>query len=542
MEFKSDGGPLSDSDLIAAVVCLANTSGGHIYVGVEDDGAVTGLHPKHANVDTLAAFIANRTNPSLSVETSLVTVEDTDVVCIGVPRSERVVATSEGLIQRRRLRSDGTPECVPYYPHEMLRRESDLGALDYSALPIRAATAADLDPLERARLRRIVQGFAGDAALGELTDEELDLALGLLVRHEDVVVPTVAGMLLIGQEASIVRLVPTHEVAFQVLDGTEVRVNDFYRTPLLRTFERVVEQFTARLTLEELQVGMFRIDVPNFDSRAFREAFVNALVHRDYTRMAAVYVRWELDGIVISSPGGLLEGVNLANLLTVEPRPRNRLLADIFKRLGLTERTGRGVDLIFDGLLRYGRSGPDYSRTDEHTVVVRLPGGEADLEMARLVVQEENRRQSRLPVAALIALSELRRQRRLDTRSLSIAMQRDEASARSVLEQLVEAGLVSSHGATRGRTYTLSPVAYRSLGHRAEYVRQAGFSELQGKQMIQEYVTKHGRITRRDVVDLCGVSSDQAKRILNSLQRDEILDLVGKGRGAYYIQGARLSA
>lgn len=51
--------------------------------------------------------------------------------------------------------------------------------------------------------------------------------------------------------------------------------------------------------------------------------------------------------MTLSNPGGFVEGVTLENLLVTDPRPRNPLLADIAKRLGLAERTGRGIDLIF---------------------------------------------------------------------------------------------------------------------------------------------------------------------------------------------------
>lgn len=50
LEFKSDSPnaePMPDTDLVEAVVCLANTRGGRVLLGVEDDGAITGLHPKH---------------------------------------------------------------------------------------------------------------------------------------------------------------------------------------------------------------------------------------------------------------------------------------------------------------------------------------------------------------------------------------------------------------------------------------------------------------------------------------------------------------
>ena len=59
---------LPDRDLIAVVVYLANTEGGSLLLGVEDDGEVTGLHRSHLNMQGLAAFIANKTTPSVSVE------------------------------------------------------------------------------------------------------------------------------------------------------------------------------------------------------------------------------------------------------------------------------------------------------------------------------------------------------------------------------------------------------------------------------------------------------------------------------------------
>jgi ATP-dependent DNA helicase RecG len=106
-----------------------------------------------------------------------------------------------------------------------------------------------------------------------------------------------------------------------------VRVNDFYRTPLLKTFERIQEQFEARIEEEEMQWGLFRVAIPTYDPRAFREALVNAIVHRDYSVLGAVYVRLQDNTLSISNPGGFVEGGTLDNLLVVEPKPRNPSLA-----------------------------------------------------------------------------------------------------------------------------------------------------------------------------------------------------------------------
>jgi ATP-dependent DNA helicase RecG len=534
VEFKSDRNRLSDRDLVVTVVCLANTEGGEIYLGVEDDGTVTGLHPTHQNLTGLTALIANRTTPPLTVRVEALEVERRRIAKIAVPKSRQMVATADGLLQRRRVKSDGLPECVPFYPHEFLQRQSDLGLLDHSAMPIPSASTNDFDPLERERLRQCIERYRGDPSLIALDDDELDGALGLARRADGRVVPTVAGLLILGREAALREHLPTHEVAFQVLNGTQVRVNDFYRTPLLKTFERIEEQFRARLVEDEIPFGLFRVPVPNYDPRAFREALVNALIHRDYARLGAVHVRWEAEAIVVSNPGGFIEGVTLDNLLVVEPRPRNPLLADAIKRIGLAERTGRGIDLIYEGMLRYGRPAPDYRRSDSRSVVVVLPGGEADLGILRIVINEETRLGHSLPIGSMIALSLLRHERRIDTGRLAQEIQRDEIAARKVLERLVEAGLVEAHGVKKGRTYTLSHDVYQALGQRAEYVRQVGLDPIRQEQKVLDRIKSQGRIARKDVASVCRISDAQASRLLRKLAREGKLVMVGSGRGAYY--------
>lgn len=186
---------------------------------------------------------------------------------------------------------------------------------------------------------------------------------------------------------------------------------------------------------EELQVGLFRVPVPLVDMGAFREAVANALIHRDYHRLGGVHVRLEDDALVVSNPGGLVDGVTLANLLVTEPRPRNRALADAMKRIGVVERSGRGVDTIYRGLLKFGRPAPDYSRTDAHNVVLRLPTGPADLEFRRMVVDEERRRNAELPIDSLIALGALRELKRLTVEELAHRIQSG-CSVRPFFDQL----------------------------------------------------------------------------------------------------------
>ena len=94
LEFKSDVKCLSDRDLVATVVSLANTEGGDLLLGVEDDGAVTGLHPNHANVMGIPSLIANKTNPAISVRVESHEIQNKPIARIAVPKLRQLVSTS----------------------------------------------------------------------------------------------------------------------------------------------------------------------------------------------------------------------------------------------------------------------------------------------------------------------------------------------------------------------------------------------------------------------------------------------------------------
>lgn len=533
VELKSDREKLSDAALIEAVVCLANTDGGSVYLGVEDNGEVTGLHRSRRNSTGLPAMIGNRTSPRVAVSVAELDVDGMRVLRINVPKSDQIISTTDGKVRRRVLDAHGLPECVPMLPLEIPTRLSDLGRLDASAQSVPGATLDALDPVERARLRQFVQTYGGDRALAELTDDELDGAMGLVTGSGRERAPTLAGLLLIGRESALRELVPTHEVAFQRLDGESVRLNEFTRAPLLRAFEWLDTLFLPLNPEEEVQVGLFRVAVPRVDRRAFREAIANALAHRDYTRLGTVHVRLDNEALTVSNPGGFMEGVTQDNLLTTEPRPRNPRLADALKRLGLAERTGRGVDLIYRGLLRYGRARPDYSRSTRTSVVLRMPAADADLNFLRLILDAEERGGS-MPIDSLIALACLRDQRRVTTEDIEHAIQKDRAAAKGTLEKLVEAGLVEPHGNTNARTYMLASNVYATLDQQVEYARQAGFSQLQHEQLVLRYLETNQEIRRNDVVDLCRVSEDQASRLLRGLVAGGRLVMEGTRRWARY--------
>ena len=520
------------------LVGLANTDGGWLFLGMEDDGTPTGVDNQHKNHQFMQASIQDNTVPSLFVRTHMEEWDGHPVLAIEVPISRQLMMTSEGKYLRRRIKRDGTPETVALKPYEILQRLSYIQALDPSAQVIEDLPAeVALSPLERERLRNMIRVYHGDAALLDLSDHELDRALGFVRERNTEWFPTIAGLLMIGHEQYIRQYVPSHEVLFQVLDGVNVLANPpAMHTSLLQTFEKVDLLFQSRIIEQELQIGMFRVPIPNYEKDAFREGFVNALVHRDYFRVGAVQVQLQKAALSISSPGSFLEGISPDNILTASPTPRNVLLAEAAKRIGLAERTGRGIDKIYTVMLRSGHAIPDYSASTNTSVVLRLNSAELDESYIKMIISEEERLQKAMPLDALIVLSVLKTERRATIKLLSSKIQKPISDTRCVVEWLIELGVVEGVGNGSARRYMLSSKVYSITNNKAGYTRQRGWDTLQERELILAHLNQYNKITREDVVELCRCTQNHASWLLRQLVQSKVIQLCGAGRGAFYKQ------
>ena len=535
---------LPDPELIDTVVALSNTNGGELYLGVEDDGTPTGVHKDHRDTTQLAALIANKTIPPVGARVSTLflasdgTADDGDkqVTLVEVPRSKAIVASSSGKIMRRRLKSDGTPESAPLYPYEIITRLSTLGQLDYSAFPVPDTSVEDFSPDEITRLRDVLaKNRNSDQALLELPDDEVLAALRMTTVVDGKVTPTVTGILLAGRPEVLMRTIPTSAATFQVLDGTEVRINQDFEQPLLYTIEKMREMLDPWNPEREFEDGLFRQSVPEFDRRAFREALVNAFGHRDYAAVGRVRVLIDDEGLTIANPGGFVEGVTAENLLTVEPHGRNECLMSALKRIGLAEKTGRGIDRIFEGSLFYGRPLPDYSGTTSANVSVFIARSAPDELFMRMLNEEREKTGEPLSLRSLLVLDALKQQRRLTVSDLSSQLHLTDAVMRATVEALVEAGLVEARGSSTARSYMLSGKVYARSGRGADFVRQSDIDKVRYPELIMKLAKQQdGSVATRDVENLLHLHRKQAYRLLVKLVADGDLVLVGRGGGAHY--------
>ena len=225
----------------------------------------------------------------------------------------------------------------------------------------------------------------------------------------------------------------------------------------------------------------------------------------------------------------------MKNILTVEPHGRNPALADALKRIGLAERTGRGIDRIFTGSIIYGRPLPDYSESNERSVKLFISRSHPDLAFAKMIAEEQSKSGRFLPINSLLILSALRTERRLDLHRLMEATNISESRLKANIETLVEKGFVEAIGAGRGRTYILSAKVYITANNTAAYVRQAGIDSIRQPELILQYVKAQGSITRGEAAALLGVSNQQAYLTLKKIVSQNKLIATGTTRNMKYV-------
>ena len=133
----------------------------------------------------------------------------------------------------------------------------------------------------------------------------------------------------------------------------------------------------------------------------------------------------------------------------------------------------------------------------------------------------------------LIILHHLRRYDDISAKEASTILQRTQKEASETLS-LMEGVFLERVGTGRGTYYQLGHEILSSLGNKEKYTRIKGLSEEQKLQLLKNYIETNGRITNEEARVVCGINRHQATRLIQKLVRKGLLELKGKGRGAYY--------
>lgn len=542
LDFKPWQGPKEDLKLACEyAACFANAAGGVLVFGVADKvrGRAQAIQGARSyDLDLFRRGIFNGTTPSIDAEVEEIDVPEGTgkVLVMRVPEGGRKpYGTAAGLFKQRVGKN-----CMPLDPVEFQRAQISSAALDWSGAPAAGIALHDLDPLQIERARQILRSKAPSSGLIDLP--ELEFLQGLeAVRGGQV---THAGMLLFARRDVLARHCPQAQFHYVLHDSeTSVARNDIDRLPLLEAVERIEQVFLGPLNPEkEIELGLFKLRIPQFPIEGVREAVLNALTHRDYLQPGEILVRHSVQELVVTSPGGFVDGITPENILRHEAVPRNRTLANALVKLRLVESSGISRKRIFRSALVYGKRRPEYT-TDGHSVTLRIFNQGAHEALARLVARLDAQG-AEVGLDQLLVLDALRGQDFIDVGQAADVLQLPREDARRVLDAmcLPELGLIERRGHTLSATFHLAKGIAKELKGKASYTRTRGLNPVRYAEMVREYLNDHQTIRNAELRELLGLGDSasaqvEASRYLTKWSSaDGFLEKNGRGSNVYYMR------
>lgn len=511
LDFKEDAPTDKESYRIVldAALCLANTAGGAVVLGVDDDGrGADAFVGTRLDATMVKKYIHDNSRPRLLVDVTDVRYRGRRVLVVAVRSDQEIYADSRGRAPHR----IGT-DCVGMDPATQQRLREERRGFDPSAM-LAGQQEIDSTALLRARQRLATSLRPVSNGLSKLSDDDLLRALAVMNNDGGLLE---AGWYLLGVDG--VNLV----YQYRESPGGEPRVVERLAGPLLLVYDRVMELVSLRrqLTPVTLPDGQ-QLQIEDFPELAVREAIGNALIHRDYRLDGPVVVEHSPSVLVVTSPGPLVAGVTVDNILTHPSKPRNRILASAVRTLELAEEVGRGVDRMYREMVRSGRPTPTIDASFDQ-VRVALVGGAPDVNIARYVASLDS--SVRDDTDAMIILLRLCSTRIVAASAIAPLLQKSVEEAEASLRHMAS-GRVAMIEPTRQTiraahpNYRLREQALKQLGGAVPYARHTS-DEIDRR--VIAHVHEYSRVTNSTVQNLFTVGMSRARQILASLVERGVL-------------------
>mgnify|MGYP004465256227 FL=1 len=509
------------------LIAFANNKGGTLYFGVEDNGEVTGCDGNY-DLQNIIESIYEKTRPSIFVDPEEIEYNGKKVIALTVASDGITHATTDGRCLKRLGKNS-----KPFYPDEMSNRYSEIQSSDFSGRILPDSTEDDINKLEVYKLKEKLKARNPESTLADMDDIAFLRDLALVKSDSGNIKLTVAGLLFVGKEQAINRLLPQAEVIY--LHYSESNLEEYdarldMKAPIISVIDRLSEKIQDSNRIVNVQVGLFRLEIVDFPEKVFQEALLNALSHRDYQSQGAVYVKHYPDKIVIENPGAFLDGITENNIITHPSVPRNKLIAETLQHLKYVQRTGQGVDIIFREMISSGKPFPEYKSYND-AVSLTIYSAIDDIDFVKFVANEENGLSRSFSLSELMILRYLKDNRKITMSEAEILIQEARDQAQNACNNLKRYGLIE----LSGNEYMLTAKIYDELKKSVDYTKDKAIQYIKAREMILEYIRDRGFINNELVRELCGFSQKQARIILQRMRKENLIELSEKGRYAKYI-------
>lgn len=485
-----------DKDLPDYCAALANEGGGKLILGVTDERIVVGTKAFAGKYNRLSNELLDKLGIRVDVEEFYH--PQGRVLIFHVPsRPTGNVIKSSG----RHTYPMRAGESLVEMDTGTLKRMLNETQPDFTAEMVPGLSLDDLSP---SAIQRLNDKWAKKSQRADYLDFDAEKTLrNLGLRTENGI--TYAGLLLVGKPEAINKHLSDAEIIFEWRNNPKQIHHDFrknWRDPFVEVDDEIWKTINHRNIRMPFQEGFFQREIWAFDEKSIREAVHNAVMHRDYTfKSRSIFIKASPEAFTIESPGGLPPGITLENIL-YERAWRNRNIAEAFEKIGFAERSGQGLDDIFEQAIRDGKGLPDLTKSTKDTVRLSIPAQIKDKDFILYLERIINERQVLLSFEEIYELEKIREFQKIEKPEFR--------------DKFINLGIIEPIGKGRGTKYILSSRYYETIGQSGKHTRLKGLNRNQIKELIVNHISEGKPAHRNDFIT--GFSECSPQDISNILQ------------------------
>lgn len=457
---KAIGQKADLKDLAKTCVCLANTQGGYLFIGIEDKDKLPPLEQKinQEEMNDVIKKLRSLTDSVGLVNPELITHENGgEYFIIQIyPSMKTIAVTSDGKVYVR-----VGDECVGIKGEELTRLAHEKGAFQWELV----VTKTHISQIEAENIAKFLNEIRTSDRVSEFIKNQIDTDILEYYKLIDEDYLTNLGILWLGNFKQRSKLNYPITVQYIVYDEDERKIrkvdwnlNQFNPKELLLEIEKEAVELNYSF---ELPDGMFRKQIRHYAKDVVRELLVNAFVHKSFTISGDIFILLYKDRLEIKNPGGLPLGVTKDNILHQVQR-RNPHLIDTFKALKLMESEGSGYDLIYEKLSLDGKLYPRIEN-DINFVKVTIYSNIIDNDILQII--DYLAKHYQLNQKEIITLGAVVRNKKISGFELSKLLQLGDDKLRQWIDNLVEKEVIVTEGKTKGLMYMINSKILSSVEH-----------------------------------------------------------------------------
>lgn len=382
VEFKRDD--IRPEQLAKEVVAMLNFRGGMVLLGIEDDGTISGIQKDNLE-EWVMNVIQSKIHPMFLPFYSEVRIDEQKTVAI--------ISFPQGISKPYVVRHNGKEDIYirvgsksALATREQQMRLFELGGMLHTeVMPV---PRTSFDSLDKARLENYLKDVMQDPDVPSSDEawQQRLLGLGFLAEAAGNICCTIAGLVLFGKSPRrYLKQTGLRVLAFDGVDKSYAALLDeVIDAPMVGRWDKapvtrhpfdsgLIERFTQLIKpfitqeADELIDGVRHSAQWLYPQDAVREAVVNALAHRDWTRFVDIEVSIYSDRMEIISPGALTSSMTIEKMIAGQRSPRNPLIIEVLRDYGYVEHRGMGVRVKIIPLMReFSGKDPKFEATEDY--------------------------------------------------------------------------------------------------------------------------------------------------------------------------------